>query len=134
MKKALLLTLLVAALLFTGCSMNTAKMEKSALNTTIQLDKSQYEIIGDVTGKAEITQILFFVMGVKPNYGELSGTIRFGFQSYNTAEAMAIYDAIDNSQGADAIIAPKFKTQTTMFFPFYSKQTVEVTGKAIKLK
>jgi hypothetical protein len=47
---------------------------------------------------------------------------------------MAIYDAIENSQGADAIIAPKFKIKSTKFFPFYSKQTVEVTGKAIKLK
>jgi hypothetical protein len=89
--------------------------EKSALNTTIQLDKSQYEIIGDVTGKAEITQILFFVMGVKPNYGELSGTIRFGFQAYDTGEAMAIYDAIENSKGADAFIAPNSRPNHHVF-------------------
>lgn len=134
MRKLYFLLLAVILLLSTGCMMNTARLEKSALNTNIQLDKSQYEIIGEISGKAEVTQILFFVQGVKPNYGELSGTINLGFYSRSSAESMAIYDAIEKSGKADAIIAPKFKSHSYMFFPFYSKTTVEVTGKGIKLK
>lgn len=127
-----LVVLLLAALLLiiTGCTTNSAIMERSAMNASVQVDKSQYEIIGDISGSAEVTQVLFFVQGVKPNYGK----IMFGYPSYSSVEAMAIYDAIENSKGADSIIAPRFKTNSFMFFPFYSKTTVTVTGKGIKLK
>lgn len=130
MRKLVVLLLAALLLLITGCTMNSARMERSAMNASVQLDKSQYEVVGDISGSAEVTQILFFVDGVKPNYGQLM----FGYPSYSSVEAMAVYDAIENSKGADSIIAPRFKTKSTMFFPFYSKTSVTVTGKGIKLK
>lgn len=100
------------------------------MNAIVQLDQSQYEVIGDISGSVEVTDILFIPIGAKPKYGSLM----FGYTSFDRVEAMAIYDAIENSKGADSIIAPRFKTKTFMVFPFYSKTSVSVTGKGIKLK
>lgn len=135
MKKLILILMAVTMLFVFGCSSNMARMEKSALNTTIQLDKSQYEIVGDISGKADITTILMiFPIGVQPNYGVLNTPLNLGdFMSRGQAESQAIYNAIQSSK-VDAIIAPKYTYKTTMFLPFYIKETCEVTGKGIKLK
>jgi hypothetical protein len=49
-------------------------------------------------------------------------------------ESMAVYNALEKSQGADMIIAPRYEMTVTGFPPFYWKTTVMVKGKGLKLK
>ena len=130
MKKIILF---ISVLLLTGCSHHLS-MASSSLDLTIELDKSQYEIVGDIQGEAS-TSWLFLVYFPIPlqtsnNYGKI-----YGVYNMSAAGQNAIYNAIANSyEDVDYIIAPKFYTKNSGFPPFLWKTTVKVTGKGIKLK
>ncbi|MDP8267769.1 MAG: hypothetical protein P9L97_03470 [Candidatus Tenebribacter davisii] len=132
MKKVLLLLI---PFLLIGCTKNLM-MERSTLQTIIQLDKSQYDIVGDISGEASISYIwiLFVPMpfGVENTFGSLEYPSRYSrFRS--GVEQNAIYNAVTSVEGIDAIITPKFETETTGFPPLYWTTKVKVTGKGIRL-
>ena len=124
--------LLLALFLLTGCSHHLS-MPSASLDLTIDLDKSQYEIVGDIQGEATTSWLwLYFAIPLKTsdNYGKISG-----FYHRSAAGQNAIYNAIKSSdEDVDYIIAPKFDTQYHGFPPFLWKTTVKVTGKGIKIK
>ena len=129
-------------IIFTGCSQTFSTMQHSNLETSIQLDKSQYEIVGDIRGSADVTYIFIFFgwfpFGFESNYGQFelhSGRfVRFR-GLFPQPEQNAIYNAIRSAKGVDAIITPKFNTEYSWFgFPFFFKKSVRVTGKGIKIK
>ena len=124
--------LLLSLFLLTGCSHHLS-MPSASLDLTIDLDKSQYEIVGDIQGEATTSWLwLYFPIPLQTssNYGKISG-----YYVGNGAGANAIYNAIESSdEDVDYIIAPKFDTQYHGFPPFLWKTTVKVTGKGIKIK
>ena len=109
-------------------------MDSSSLDLTIQLDKSQYEIVGDIQGEASTSWLLLLTFPIplqtSSNYGKIYGVYNMSIAGQN-----AIYNAIESSdEDVDYIIAPKFDTRYHGFPPFLWKTTVKVTGKGVKLK
>lgn len=51
-----------------------------------------------------------------------------------TTEDFALFNAIENAIGADALISPRYERHGTSFWPFYSSETVRVFAKAIRIK
>ena len=135
-------SILLAILFLSGCG-RFLRVEHSNLELKIELDKSQYEIVGDVEGEASYVWIL--LLNLTNNWvgdSQTYGVIEYpGILYYRSlAEQHAIYYAIMNRnkrtdvQDIDYIVAPKFDTVITGFPPFYWKQTVKVSGKGIRLK
>lgn len=135
---------LVAALgAASGCAVNVnrARDVTPAVELPLRLGVD-YDVIGDVDGAATRTLFLGFPTTQSSNAdraGVLTGTPSprgkrrvFGNRDF-TAE-MAIYDAIQKTPGADAIVFPKFKRKRTGIPIFYSTETVTVRGKAVHLK
>ena len=133
-------------ILFYGCSSTYSSMQQSNLETSIQLDKSQYEIVGDIKGSSQVTYIWFFPywwipLTTESEYGSFelkSGRfIRRSHQGifFISPDQIAMYDAIKSVKGVDAIIVPKFSTEYSYLgFPFIFRKYVKVTGKGIKIK
>ena len=125
----------ISILFLTGCS-HSLRMEHSGLDLRVELDKSQYEIVGDIEGEASTRWLLLLYIPIALESSPTYGTIEYpGILYRNVTEQNAIYDAIANSgENIDYIIAPKFDTEISGFPPFYWKTTVKVSGKGIKLK
>ena len=125
----------LSVLLLTGCSHNL-RMENSNLDLKVVLDKSQYEIVGDVEGEAYTRWFLLFCIPIQLVYSPNYGAIEYPFIYYRgITEQNALYNAIKYSaEDIDYIIAPKFETEVIGFPPLYWKTIVKVTGKGIKLK
>ena len=124
--------LLLSLFLLTGCSHHLS-MPSTSLDLTIDLDKSQYEIVGDIQGEATTSWLwLYFPIPLQTssNYGKIVGIYHASGAGQN-----AIYNAIDRSdEDIDFILAPKFDTEYHGFPPFLWKTTVKVTGKGVKIK
>ena len=122
----------ISVLLLTGCSHHLS-MPSSRLDLTIQLDKTQYEIVGDIQGEASTSWLWLYLpipLKTSNNFGKI-----YGVYNASAAGQNAIYNAIESSdEDVDYIIAPKFDTQYSGFPPFFWKTTVKVTGKGVKLK
>jgi hypothetical protein len=123
--------LFVSALfMLAGCTYNTANLETTRVNTVLNLDKSQYEITGDITGQATGTWVLFF----RVNRTTMCAGSFNGWQYSDMLSSEAVYDAIQKSNGADAMIAPRYTTTFSGVPPFYMHREVNVIGKGIRLK
>ena len=123
----------ISVLLLIGCSHHLS-MDSSSLDLTINLDKSQYEIVGDIQGEASTSWLLLFYIPIplqaSNNYGKI-----YGVYNMSAAGQNAIYNAIESSdEDVDYIIAPKFDTRIHGFPPFLWNTTVKVAGKGVKLK
>ncbi|MCF7809678.1 hypothetical protein K9N50_01680 [bacterium] len=135
MKKLIFVAIIACCILLSGCTF--MQMDRGSIQTVANLDKDQYEITGDIEGNASVTTVFFFfAIGLESNYGTLyNPTFHTPWDNgHGGVEGMAIYNAIENSDGADMIIAPRFETRVTGFPPFYWKTTVKVKGKGIKIK
>jgi|GEM_PF-2012390 len=64
----------------------------------------------------------------------VSGILSLFLTGGGTTEDYAIYQAIENSLGTDALISPRFEKSGVSFWPFYSSETVKVHAKAIRIK
>jgi hypothetical protein len=110
----------------------------------VYIDKSQYEIIGDIEGQAVRRELIFGFITTNIGRGYSGGNIyfvaslspiiglRYPIES-GSAEEMAIYDAIVKSEGADFMIFPKFQYEVSGFPPLYKNVKVKVIGKGVKL-
>ena len=126
------ISIILSAILLTGCSQKLS-MDYSSLDLKIELDKSQYEIVGNIKGVASSSWLwLYFPIPLKrtKEYGHI-----YGLYYKNTTAQNAIYNAIANSYNdIDYIVAPKFYIKYSGFPPFLWKTTVTVVGKGVKLK
>ena len=122
-------------LLTTSCS-HSLRMEHSSLNMKIELNKSQYEIVGDIQGEATTKWLLLLYFPIPLESSENYGILEYpGIYYRGITEQNALYNAIKYSgKDVDYIIAPKFETEIGGFPPIYWKTTVKVTGKGIKIK
>jgi len=133
MSRTIVILVLAGCFLLSGCTF--MQMDRGTIQTVANLDKDQYEITGDIEGNASVTTVLLiFQIGMKETYGSFHNPNKPWGNSHGAVQSMAIYDAIENSDGADMIIAPRFEMRVTGFPPFYWKTSVKVKGKGIKIK
>jgi hypothetical protein len=130
--KKLMLFLMVIAFLTWGCSHSYNAMMASGVSLQ---SNTNYELLGDTQGTASVTEILcLFQVGDIYTHGTMGGTSLLNpFNAKEMCESAAMYKAIQNFEGADQIICPRFKTemQNSGIFVTY---TSTVTAKAIKIK
>lgn len=136
--RAGILAALALAVTLAGCASVSNEM---MVAQAVVLQRDDVEIIGDVEGRGSITTfLLIFPMGAKNQKGTVAGrtTADAGIfarilGATSLAEANAIYDAIEKS-GADALLYPRFESKESGIPLLFTKQTVTVKAKAIKVK
>ncbi|MCP4714881.1 MAG: hypothetical protein GY868_07180 [Deltaproteobacteria bacterium] len=131
------LTLALIAVVF--CAWGCTHSYNSMMTGGIDLQgEAKYEILGDTEGTANVTVILGFI-----KLGDSSMTGSFPAANSplpivggrTACEQAAAYKAIQNFEGADQIICPRFKTELTFGIPrIYEVFTSTVKAKAIKIK
>jgi hypothetical protein len=136
MKIIITSVLSATTLLMAGCA-STLQVDRGTVQAVANLDRDQYEIVGNVEGQASVSYVFFFFpTGAKPQSGVLFNpyfVCPFG-PPPGPVMGMAIYNAIESQPGVDMIIAPRFESEVKGFPPFYWTTTVKVKGKGIKIK
>ncbi|MBM3329845.1 MAG: hypothetical protein FJY67_10320 [Calditrichaeota bacterium] len=129
--------LALMAVLLAGCG-SSLQMDRGSVSAVCQLEPSQYEIIGDVVGEANVTMVFFFIpIGSKLERGTFFNAMAIAtpWESVEgQVRSMAIYNAIENSSNADMVIAPRFESHVTGLPPLFWTTHVKVKGKGLKLK
>ena len=133
--KKLSLLLAAVVLLAWGCSHSYNSMMVTGVSVDLE-GNAKYEILGDTEGSATVKKILFFYLGED---AKLSGSFPASLGPLGGAkivcEQAAAYKAIQNFEGADQIICPRFKTeQVIQVGPIYAEYTSTVKAKAVKIK
>lgn len=135
MKKEVMMVFLI--LFLTGCTSVSNNLPQSNLFVNVNLEKSQYDIVGNISGEATVVRVLIFPIGVERKCGYLYGNndqdpwIIGALPS--AAKRMAVYKAIENSPNVDYMIMPKYDIVDENYF-FYRSLSVKVTGLGIKIK
>ncbi len=134
MKKISLL-LAAVVLMAWGCTHSYNSMMTSGVGIDLK-GNAKYEILGDTEGTATVKKILMFYLG---DDAKLSGSFPVTLGPLGGAkvvcEQAAAYKAIQNFEGADQIICPRFKTELVFGLgPIYAEYTSTVKAKAVKIK
>ena len=133
MKKINFLSILIIVTLFSawGCSHSYNSMVNSGANIDLKGD-GKYEILGDTEAKAEVITIFgIFSLGAEKTGNFSGGSGLFG-GGKALCEQAAAYKAIENFEGADQIISPRFKTEAMDYYVFGTYSTT-LKAKAVKI-
>jgi hypothetical protein len=124
--------------LMVGCS----TMGNSAPMAIVPLDglktTATYDILGPAEGTSTGGYLFWWIpVGVEDKYGAIAsgppGAALFGGGDLmSQVERAALYNAIDKTPGADALIAPRWETVKKNYV-IYTEETATVKGKAIRL-
>ncbi len=146
-KLALIAGLFIGSCMFLiSCKMRSAGMTAIKPPYEIEFEKlsrSDYEILGNVTGRGSVTSITLFPIpfgwkrankdnGVYMFFGSLTGMRDMYINK--RAESIANYNAIQSIPDADAIIFPRYHIERSYFLPWYEKSDFIVKAKAIRIK
>jgi len=128
--------LLIAMCFCWSCSHQYATMWGAGFDQ-IQVERlpgnAKYEVLGDTEGRATVTRIFFWLVGDDNKHTNIWGT-DFPYTSRGKAEQAAAYNAIENVEGADELISPRFKTEEDRgFLLIWTTYTSTVKAKAIKI-
>lgn len=133
-KGSLFIFVIVAGLFISGCSHQYGTMWRTGVDL-IQLERlkgnASYEVLGSTEGRATVTRVLFFTFGDKYKHTNMVGTT-FQKNARGMAEQAACYNAIENFEGADELLSPRFNTEVENNF-FYATYTATVKAKAVKI-
>jgi len=133
--KKLTLVLLALGLMTFGCTHSYNSMPVGAVGVDMK-GGANCEILGDTEGTANVTVILGFIkLGDAGMTGSFPGAAMPIAGGKVVCEQAAAYKAIQNFEGADQIICPRFKTELTFGIPtIYEVYTSTVKAKAVKIK
>jgi len=130
---------IITSLFISGCAAlqsNTSTVSVNNVNLEA-LRSSEYDVIGETNGNATQTTILGCI-----SYGDMGTLIIplpiigsfFIIPGGKVIEDIAKYNAVRNKEGGDALISPRSE-RTSVFIPgLYTKETVTIRAKAIKIK
>jgi len=140
MKKvfASMLVLATAAVFMVGCS----SAVKTIPGASIEPQKADYKILGEITGQGEATRIIginFKTLFSKKGAWRTVPVIAGGFNpmallgempsAVGDAKELAMYDAISKLDNADMMIDPKWSIEeTNLFIIDTAKATVKAKG------
>ena len=136
------LTLVLIVLVFTvfGCTHNYNSMPVSGVGVDMK-GGADCEILGDTQATANVSTILGFIhLGDVSLFTGISGSFHTAglmpiTGTKTLCEQAAAYKAIENFEGADQIICPRFKTKLTFGLgKIYECYTTTVKAKAVKIK
>ncbi len=133
--KKLTLALIAVVMMAWGCSHSYNSMMTSGVGIDLK-GNAKYEILGDTEASASVKKILFFYLGEDAG---ISGSFPASLGPLGGAkvvcEQAAAYKAIQNFEGADQIICPRFKTELVFGIgQIYQEFTSTVKAKAVKIK
>lgn len=126
---------MLCILLCGGCTTFNHTMPRACANVPINLPSQQYEVVGTLSGEADLDYFLVFPIGDTHRYGHLDqpgSLIPMRPSAVTYAKNMAVYDAIDSADGVDYLIAPKFRVSDRNLLLF-RKISVNVTGKGVRV-
>ena len=136
MKKITLLLVAVAMMAW-GCTHSYNSMMTSGVDIDLK-GNAKYEILGDTEATANVKIILGLI---KLGDASISGSFPAVMSPLpivggkTIAEQAAAYKAIQNFEGADQIICPRFKTELNFGLGrIYQDFTATVKAKAVKIK
>lgn len=132
--KKLALLLVAIALLGWGCSHSFNSMMTSGVDVDLS-GTSKYKILGDTEATANVKIILGLI---KLGDASMSGSFPVSLTPLAggklICEQAAAYKAIQNFEGADQIICPRFKTELNLGIGIiYQDFTSTVKAKAVKV-
>jgi len=139
MKKGILF-LALFSFLVTGCAYKFNSMQSADVVLTGNMN---YELLGETEGKATISYFLgipledwgIFGITSSSSYNSMIGP--FGsvipLDPSGPVRSAAAYKAIQNFEGADALVCPVYKGEWTNA-PIFQTYTCTVKAKAIKIK
>jgi len=125
-----------------GCTASLKSYPYSMAGTHTMLaplQRDQYEILGDVDGRAEGTTILWFIHITEGGSKLFSGGFGGGIQGalmggMNPIEQAALYNAMESQPDADGVIAVRVIKGDLFDCGVFKKESYEIKGKAIKIK
>ncbi len=128
---------LIALFCFTlGCTHSYNSMPVGGVGVDMK-GGADCEVLGDTEATANVDVILGFITlgdGSMTGSFPAAGLLPIG-GGKTKCEQAAAYKAIENFEGADQIICPRFKTELTFGLgPFYESYTTTVKAKAVKIK
>lgn len=129
------LPLAVAAMFALNCK--TAQKTTNEIGVDVlkfeRLKRSEYKIIGNVTGSSNTQTILgIFQLGVEKQASYVDATPDAP-EKISAADRAAIYNALESAPDADAVILPRFERDIFAIPLLYRQVKVTVRAKAISL-
>ncbi len=139
MKKTRLLIILgLVLLVLTGCSSRSNSIASIGVNdiSLAPLQQSQYDVVGNITGTAEVTTFLGFPINGSNDSGAIENPVLGMLPNitFNVAKERAIFNAIASNEDVDAVICPKFHIEKSGIPILMRTTKVTVKAKGIKIK
>jgi hypothetical protein len=139
--KKLTLVLIVVVFSAFGCTHSYNSMPVSGVGVDMK-GGADCEILGDTQATANVSKILGIPFGDASLFTGITGSFpaaaAAGLIPASTrqlCEQAAAYKAIENFEGADQIICPRFKTELTFGLgKIFESYTTTLKAKAVKIK
>ena len=122
----------IGLFLLAGCSSHSSTVNEASAALTPMESCVKYEIAGDAEGEAKTAVLFGFIHFGDDTSGSIGNGPHGFFNSVDETKSSAIYNAIESSDGADAILAPRYTEERTGFTPIFYIKKATVKGKAIK--
>ncbi|MCX7045157.1 MAG: hypothetical protein NTX50_06715 [Candidatus Sumerlaeota bacterium] len=123
--------LLAAAMLTAGCAWTAKQTDGAGIQMTLTLDRDKYVILDTVKGHGKVTYYFAFIQSSDGQFGFVRGQSAW---QWNNAEAAAVFQALNQAKGADALL-PLTTEVTGHGFPYiYWVEEADVSAKALRLK
>ncbi|MDY6973365.1 MAG: hypothetical protein SV775_13705 [Thermodesulfobacteriota bacterium] len=118
-----------------GCSHSYNSMPVASVGVDMK-GGANCEILGDTEATASVQIILGFIkLGDSSISGSFPASLTPLASGKTICEQAAAYKAIQNFEGADEILCPRFKTELTFSLgPVYEAYTSTVKAKAVKIR
>jgi len=138
MKKSIVVLIVLVIAAF-GCTHKYNAMPVSGV--CVQTERVASEVLGDTQATANVSMILGCIpigdvslfTGITGSFPAATGLVPGGTKQL--CEQAAAYKAIENFEGADQIICPRFKTELTFGLgKIFESYTTTVKAKAVKVK
>ena len=136
--KKLTLVLIVVVFSAFGCTHSYNSMPVGAVGVDMK-GGADCEILGDTQATANVSMLLGVIpLGDVSLFTGITGSFPVSWGLGGTkqlCEQAAAYKAIENFEGADQIICPRFKTKLTFGLgKIFESYTTTVKAKAVKIK
>jgi len=138
--KKLALVLIVVVFSAFGCTHNYNSMPVGAVGVDMK-GGADCEILGDTEATANVSKILGIPFGDVSLFTGITGSFPAAVglvkipSTRQLCEQAAAYKAIENFEGADQIICPRFKTKLTFGLgKIFESYTTTLKAKAVKIK
>lgn len=126
-KNILILVFMGLSLFAAGCSLESVELPKTDLRMKFNLQRSEYRVLGNATGKACASKILFWAT-IPNKFAPFTWDIK------NEAKEQAFFAAVKSQPKADTIVHPLYETELFSIPGLFTSVCVKATGKAIQIK